>query len=134
MGKSSPLAQRLHGHGEREHFKRPPLAQQVPPGESLHEVGLPLVLLGLGGLPRPALTGESHEPALILGVLERRVVVLQNDLSKDAVFASSFPLGERQKGRGESELFWRIPGKRKLDGLPRNEMPIETLCGPLKQI
>lgn len=67
-------------------------------------MGLPLVLLGLGGLPWTALPCESHVPALVLGVLERCVVVFQNNLGEDAVFASSFPLGKEKKG-GEVELF-----------------------------
>lgn len=90
----SPLAERLHGDGERKDIKWSPLTQQVPPGQALHEVGLPLVLLGLGGLPRTALACEGHVPTLILGVLERSVVVFQNNLCEDAVFASSFPLGK----------------------------------------
>lgn len=92
MGVFSPLAERLNGNGQRERVKRPPFTQQVPPREALHEVGLPLVLLGLGGLPRAALACESHVPALVLGVLECCVVVLQDNLGEDAVFASSFPL------------------------------------------
>lgn len=76
MGKFSPLAQRVSGDGERERVEGPPLAQQVAPGQALHEVGLSLVLLGLGGLPGAALAREGHVPALVLGVLESRVVVL----------------------------------------------------------
>lgn len=68
-------------------------------------MGLPLVLLGLGGLPRTALACESHVPALVFSVLERRVVIFQNNLGEDAVFASSFPLGEkRAEGEGEVEV------------------------------
>lgn len=93
----------MHGDSERQDIKRPPVAQQVPPGETLHEVGLPLVLLGLGGLPWTAPPCESHVPALVLGVLERRVVVFQDNLGEDAVFASSFPLGERRKKKGVEE-------------------------------
>ena len=50
------------------------------------------MLLGLGGLPRTALACESHIPTLVLGILESRVVVFQDNLGEDAVFASSFPL------------------------------------------
>lgn len=64
-------------------------------------MGLPLVLLGLGGLPRSALPCESHVPALILGILERCVVVFENDLSENAVFASSFPLVEGKQRKEE---------------------------------
>lgn len=88
----SPPAERLDGDGEWEDIKRPPLAQQVAPGQALHEVGLPLVLLGAGGLPRAPFARERHVPALVLGILQCRVVVLQDDLGEDTVFASSFPL------------------------------------------
>lgn len=98
MGKFSPLAQRENGDGERQRVKRPPLAQQVTPGQALHEVGLTLVLFGLGGLPGAALACEGHIPALVLGVLESRVIVLQDNLGEDAVFASSFPLGGESTG------------------------------------
>lgn len=103
MGKFSPLAQRVNGDGERERVKGPPLAQQVAPGQALHEVGLSLVLLGLGGLPGAPLAREGHVPALVLGVLESRVVVLQDNLGEDAVFASSFPLGGG--GKRETEIY-----------------------------
>lgn len=82
-------------------------------------MGLPLVLLGLGGLPRTALACESHVPALVFGVLEGRVVVFQNDLCEDAVFAASFPL-QNKKERKEGEklrYFGRFPRSRKADRL-----------------
>lgn len=63
-------------------------------------MGLPLVLLGLGGLPWTALARESHVPALVLGVLKRRVVVFQNNLCEDAVFAASFPLEKKREKKG----------------------------------
>lgn len=103
MGKFSPLAQRVNGNGERERVKGPPLAQQVAPGQALHEVGLSLVLFGLGGLPGAALAREGHVPALVLGVLESRVVVLQDNLGENAVFASSFPLGGG--GKRDTEIY-----------------------------
>lgn len=111
MGVLSPLAERLNGDGQRKRIKRPPFTQQVPPREALHEVGLPLVLLGLGGLPWAALARESHVPALVLGVLECRVVVLQNNLGEDAVFASSFPLqrGQKQGEGGGLRCFRKTP-------------------------
>lgn len=60
-----------------------------------------------------ALARESHVPALVLGVLQRRVVVFQNDLGEDAVFASSFLLGRRKRGGGELRYVGRFPGSRK---------------------
>lgn len=80
-------------------------------------MGLPLVLLGLGGLPWTALPCESHEPALVLGVLERCVVVFQNNLGEDAVFASSFPLGKEKKRGEKLSYFWTISRKQKADRL-----------------
>lgn len=99
-------------------------------------MGLPLVLLGLGGLPRAPLACESHVPALVLGVLERSVVVFQNNLREDAVFASSFPLRKEKKKEGEAEVFWRVSRKWKEDRLyfPDNQIPFETLRGLLRQI
>jgi len=86
------------GH-KRHDVERPPVGQQVAPGQPLHEVRLPVVLLGARGLARAAPAREGHVPALVLGVLQCRVVVLQDDLCEDAVFASSFAL------QGESGLF-----------------------------
>lgn len=60
-------------------------------------MGLPLVLLGFRRLPRAAFAREGHVPALVLGVLQRRVVVLQDDFGEDAVFASSFSLGRKKE-------------------------------------
>lgn len=102
MGKFSPLTQREHRNGERERVKRPLLAQQVALGQALHEVGLSLVLLSLGGLPGVALACEGHVPALILGILESCVIVFQDNLGEDAVFASSFPL----EGKNEREIYY----------------------------
>jgi len=73
-------------------------------------VGLPLVLLSLGGLPRTALACESHVPAAVLGVLQRGVVVFQNDLGEDAVFASSFPLGKEERGEVGGEKLRYVLG------------------------
>lgn len=64
--------------------------------ESLDEMHLPLVLPGLGGLDGPAFSGEGHIPALILGILEGSVVVLQDDLCEDAVSASTAGLRNRK--------------------------------------
>lgn len=62
-------------------------------GQPLHEVRLPLVLAGARGLARPPLAGEGHVPALVLGVLQSRVVVLQHDLREDAVPTVTLFLG-----------------------------------------
>jgi hypothetical protein len=70
--------------------------------EALDEVGLSLVLAAPGGLAWPALPSESHEPALVPGVLEGRVVVLQYDLGEHAVFA--LPARLRKKGAEEGNL------------------------------
>lgn len=70
--------------------------------EALDEVGLSLVLAAPGGLARPALPGESHEPALMPGVLEGCVVVLQYDLGEYAVFA--LPARLWKKGAEEGNL------------------------------
>lgn len=69
-------------------------------GEPLHEVHLALVLPGLGALARAALAGEGHVPALVFGVLQRRVVVLQDDLREDAVLAFAVALHGTERGRG----------------------------------
>lgn len=53
--------------------------------EPLDEVDFPLVLPGFGGFDGPPFSGEGHVPAVILGVLEGGVVVLQDDLGEDAV-------------------------------------------------
>lgn len=68
-------------------------------GEPLHEMHLPLVLPGLGALARAALAGEGHVPALVLGVLQRRVVVLQHDLREHAVLAFAIALRGGQEQR-----------------------------------
>lgn len=97
------------------------------------------MLLGLGGLPRTALACESHVPALVLGVLERCVVVFQNNLGEDAVFASSFPLGKRKEGGGgvggEVEVFLDNFQEAETSSLfPDNQIPFETLRRLLRQI
>lgn len=70
----------------------------VASGQPLHEVDLALVLPRLGALARPALAGEGHVPAFVLGVLQGRVVVLQHDLREDAILALAVAL---QVGGGE---------------------------------
>lgn len=77
-------------------------------GKPLHEMHLPLVLPGLGALARAALAGEGHVPALVLGVLQRRVVVLQDDLREDTVLAFAIALRMGQRGIFEQ---W-VPGQR----------------------
>lgn len=86
--------------GVRDDVEGPPLGEEVPPGEPFHEVRLTLVLLGARGLARPTLACEGHVPALVLGVLQRRVVVLQHDLCEDTISAMAFFLcGDRARKR-----------------------------------
>lgn len=102
MGMFSPP--RVEGdHREGEDIKGLGVTQEVALGLAFHEVGLPLVLLGPGGLAGPSFTCEGHVPALIFSILESSVVVLQNDLCEDAVFASTLPLLERERGGGGGE-------------------------------
>ena len=65
--------------------------------EPLDEVDLALVLPGPGRPQRPALAGEAHEAAVVAGVLEGRVVVLQNDLGEYAVHPPTVGL-RRERG------------------------------------
>lgn len=60
--------------------------------QPLHEVDLALVLPRLGALAGPALAGEGHVPALVLGVLQGRVVVLQDDLRENTILAFAVAL------------------------------------------
>lgn len=60
--------------------------------QPLHEVNLALVLPRLGALAGPALAGEGHVPAFVLGVLQGRVVVLQHDLREDTILALAVAL------------------------------------------
>lgn len=62
--------------------------------QPLDEVDLPLVLSGPGGFDGPPFPGESHVPAVILGVLQRRVIVLQDYLGENAVPAAALGLRE----------------------------------------
>ena len=55
---------------------------------------LSLVLPGPGGFNGPPFPGESHIPALILGILERCVIVLQYYLCKDTIPAPAIGLRE----------------------------------------
>lgn len=57
--------------------------------QPLHEMDLALVLARARAFPRPPAAGEGHVPALVAGVPQRRVVVLQDDLCEDAVAALS---------------------------------------------
>lgn len=59
----------------------------LPFGEPLHEVDLALVLPRARALPWPPTPGERHVPALVAGVPQCCVVVLQHDLGEDAVAA-----------------------------------------------
>lgn len=62
--------------------------------QPLDEMDLPLVLPRPGRFDGPPFPGKSHVPAVILGILERRVVVLQHDLGEDAVPAPAAGLRE----------------------------------------
>lgn len=64
----------------------------VAAGQPLHEVDLALVLPRLGALAGPTLAGEGHVPALVLGVLQGRVVILQNDLRENTILAFAVAL------------------------------------------
>ena len=69
--------------------------------EALDEVSFSLVLAAAGGLTGPALPCEGHEPALVPGILEGRVIVLQHNLGEHAVFALPPGLpGGRKERRG----------------------------------
>lgn len=74
-------------------------------GKPLHEMHLTLVLPCLGALARAALAGEGHVPALVLGVLQRRVVVLQHDLREDTVLAFAVALRRGQEQRFKQWAF-----------------------------
>ena len=53
-----------------------------------------LVLPCPGGFDGPPFPGESHIPALILGILEGRVIVLQYYLCEDTIPAPAVGLRE----------------------------------------
>lgn len=59
----------------------------LPFWEPLHEVDLALVLPRARALPRPPTPRERHVPALVAGVPQCCVVVLQHNLGEDAVAA-----------------------------------------------
>lgn len=61
----------------------------LPLRQPLHEMDLALVLACSRAFPWPPAAGEGHVPALVAGVPQRCVIVLQNDLSKDTVTALS---------------------------------------------
>lgn len=97
-GVSSPFTPAVEGVVE-ELKASVGLGGLVALGKPLHEMHLPLVLPGLGALAGAALAGESHVPALVLGVLQRCVVVLQHDLREHAVLAFAVALGREQEQR-----------------------------------
>ena len=66
--------------------------------EPLDEVDLPLVLPGFRGFDGPSLPGEGHVPALVFGILESCVVVLQDYLCEDTVSASPIGLWVGREG------------------------------------
>jgi len=71
---------------------------RLPAVQALDEVGFTLVLPAAGGSAGPALAREGHVPALVAGVSESRVVVLQHDLREDAVLALAVGLREEERG------------------------------------
>lgn len=71
----------------------------LPFGEPLHEVDLALVLPRARAFPRPPAPGERHVPALVAGVPQGRVVVLQHDLGEDAVTTLTVFLQSNGKNR-----------------------------------
>lgn len=95
----SPFVERIV-----DEVKRPVLSRMVSFGGAFHEMDFPLVLSGLGALPGLAFTRESHVPAIVFGVLQRGVVVLQDDFCEDAVF----PVPVFLQGRGFSN-FKNVP-------------------------
>lgn len=97
VGVSSPFTSPVEGIVE-ELKASVRLSGLVALGKPLHEMHLPLVLPGLGALARAALAGEGHVPALVLGILQRCVVVLQDDLREDAVLAFAIALRRGQSG------------------------------------
>lgn len=60
----------------------------------LDEMDLSLVLPRPGRFDGPPFPGESHIPALILGILEGCVIVLQHYLREDTIPAPAFGLRE----------------------------------------
>lgn len=58
---------------------------------------LSLVLPRPGGFNGPPFPGESHIPAPIFGILERRVIVLQYYLCEDTIPAPAIGLREETK-------------------------------------
>lgn len=61
----------------------------LPLWQPFHEMDLTLVLACPRTFTRPPPSGEGHVPALIAGVPQRCVVVLQNYLGEDTVAALS---------------------------------------------
>lgn len=60
--------------------------------EPLDEMDFSLVLPRPGGFDGPPFPGESHIPALILGILESCVIVLQDNLCEDTIPAPAVGL------------------------------------------
>lgn len=73
------------------------LSEQVSSWKAFHEMSFSLVLLRACCLPGTAFTCERHVPAFVLGILQCGVVVLQDDLSENAVLAMTLPLEQGQR-------------------------------------
>lgn len=65
--------------------------------QPLDEMDLSLVLPRPGGFDGPPFPGESHIPALILGILKSSVIVLQNNLGEDTIPATTIRLREEER-------------------------------------
>lgn len=65
--------------------------------EPLDEMDLSLVLPCPEGFDGPPFPGESHIPALVLGILEGCVIVLQNNLCEDTIPTPSIGLRGRPR-------------------------------------
>lgn len=74
--------------------------------EPLDEMDLSLVLPRPGGFDGPPFPGESHIPALILGILKGCVIVLQDYLGEDTIPAPAVGLREETRQVSDVRLDW----------------------------
>lgn len=93
--------------------------------QPLDEMDLSLILPRSGGFDGPPFPGESHIPALILGILEGCVIVLQYNLSEDTIFAPAIWLCEKterflvlhlDKNCSDSSIYKIIAGTHGING------------------
>lgn len=97
-GAFSPSVERIV-----DEIKGSVLCNVVSFGHSLHEVNFSLVLPGFRALARSSFACKCHVPALILYILESRVVILQHYLSENTVFPLTILLQTR-KNSEESDM------------------------------